>query len=160
MSSASWPITLRVALAGIIGLVGSVLVIQMLLWPALPDGAATETMALALSRGLGRTMALMVAGLLFAGPLILIAIFAGAIFRPSIERHLLPWSLGSPVAVWLFACLVLVLMTESASRPQGFLHRLAAAMGSAENLLFLLGPLVSGLAFYGLSVPRKQTPPV
>lgn len=159
--SASWPITARVAVAGFIGLVVSVLAIEALLWLSSPNGAGLGGglggFGLFLLQTFAGTMILIPIGLLLAGPLILMAIIAGAVFRPAIERHLLAWSAASPFAVWLFACVFFALTTHNAYfETHGLIDRLSVTIGARDKLLFLFGPLVSGLAFYALSVPRGR----
>ncbi len=162
MPTASWLITARIAVAGFIGLVVSVLAIETF-WLPSPNGAGMgagmDGIGPFLQEAFAGTMILMAFGLLLAGPLILIAILAGAILRPLIERHLLAWSLASPFAVWLFACFFFALTTQNAYfETHGLIDRLSVTIGARDTLLFLFAPFVSGLVFYALSVPRGCPP--
>jgi hypothetical protein len=146
------PIPVRIAVSGFIGVVASVLLVlahgphgdpSLLRVPLF--GGALRVLALA-------TLLLQFA-LILAGPLIVVAIVCGLLLKRSIERNLLRWSLAAPIIVWLFACGMFASIPSSpAAAAQGFLNRFAAAILAMDNLLFLFGACVSGVAFYFLSI--------
>ncbi|GJD32882.1 hypothetical protein PMNALOAF_4162 [Methylobacterium adhaesivum] len=154
-SSASWPISVRIAFSGFVGVVVSVLLV--LAHADHGDPSSDSSLFVGALSAFAVAMIVLELALILAGPLIVIAIVCGVLLRRSIERHLLTWSLAAPIIVWLFACGVMASTSASpAAAAQGLLRRLAAAILAKENLLFLFGPGGSGVAFYVLSAVRKR----
>ncbi|MCJ2130269.1 hypothetical protein [Methylobacterium sp. E-045] len=157
-TSASWPISVRVAVGGFLGVVASVLLL-LGHGAALGRAGATSSLALDALQGFAAMVILVPISLTVASPLILIAIVCGVLLKRAIERHLLAWSLAAPVIVWLFVSMMdAVMRRESNVGMAEVPGRLARAMRNGENLLTLFAAAVAGVVFYVLSAKRRKRP--
>lgn len=150
----SWPIAVRIAISGLIGVTASMLLL-------LADGIADSSMSIGSTAGavlrlVAMTIALLPVGLVFVSPLLIMAIVAGVLLERRIEQRLLSWSLAAPVIVWGFVCVMSALLGQDRDFPMhGFRDRLVVTMRDPGNLAILFGAFVAGLAFYVLSAMRR-----
>ncbi|WP_019904323.1 hypothetical protein [Methylobacterium sp. 77] len=157
-NSASWPISARIFVCGFIGVVAAVFLV-LGHWVVAGRAKSTGSLALDALQVFAATVIFVPLGFLVAGPFILIAIGCGVVCKRSIERHLMPWSLAAPVIVGSLVC---VMKLGTWWRDDFALHHLlallAAAMRASDTLLMVFGASVASVAFYVLSVKRRERP--